>query len=215
MQEKRFSTELMYDEYMSYIFACVNYRLSDYIEGLMKKYDAGQGNYKNVMYPDIEIAHDLCSDSIQKFFYGEDKDDNFEELLDVFDDELKGILEHFGTGEDELEEEERTDDKEEKLTVEKMFAFIDARLAVTDTSKINIPFYELCRKLELGHFTIFALAAAILSSTRTSYAAVFQVVNENGSLVAPTVFHCFFLTYFALVILASLLILGQNKPLLP
>ena len=66
MQEKRFSTELMskpfksYDEYMSYIFACVNYRLSDYIEGLMKKYDAGQGNYKNVMYPDIEIAHDLC-----------------------------------------------------------------------------------------------------------------------------------------------------------
>ena len=193
MQEKRFSTELMskpfksYDEYMSYIFACVNYRLSDYIEGLMKKYDAGQGNYKNVMYPDIEIAHDLCSDSIQKFFYGEDKDDNFEELLDVFDDELKGILEHFGTGEDELEEEERTDDKEEKLTVEKMFAFIDARLAVTDTSKINIPFYELCRKLELGHFTIFALAAAILSSTQTSYAAVFQVVNENGSLVAPTV----------------------------
>ena len=155
------------------------------------------------------------SDSIQKFFYGEAKDDNFEELLDVFDDELKGILEHFGTGEDELEEEERTDDKEEKLTVEKMFAFIDARLAVTDTSKINIPFYELCRKLELGHFTIFALAAAILSSTQTSYAAVFQVVNENGSLVAPTVFHCFFLTYFALVILASLLILGQNKPLLP
>ncbi len=193
MQEKRFSTELMskpfksYDEYMSYIFACVNYRLSDYIEGLMKKYDAGQGNYKNVMYPDIEIAHDLCSDSIQKFFYGEDKDDNFEELLDVFDDELKGILEHFGTGEDELEEEERTDDKEEKLTVEKMFAFIDARLAVTDTCKINIPFYELCRKLELGHFTIFVLAAAILSSTQTSYAAVFQVVNENGSLVAPTV----------------------------
>ena len=29
---------------------------------------------------------------------------------------------------------------------------------------ICITFYELCKKLELGHFSVFALAAAILSS---------------------------------------------------
>ena len=36
---------------MDYVFACVNVRLADYIQGLMGKYDAGQGNYKNILYP--------------------------------------------------------------------------------------------------------------------------------------------------------------------
>lgn len=191
MQEKRFSEELMskpfntYDEYMNYIFACVNYRLSDYIEGLKKKYDAGQGNYKNVMYPDIEIAHELCSESIYHFF-----NDSAEEigeevsLTETFDEELKSILESFGTDdEEELNETEDT----ECLTVEKMLSFIDARLALTDVKKVSMPFYELCKKRKLGHFSIFTLAASILSATQTSYASVFQVVNENGSLTAPTV----------------------------
>lgn len=191
MQEKRFSEELMskpfdsYDDYMNYIFACVNYRLSDYIEGLKKKYDAGQGNYKNVMYPDIEIAHELCSESIYHFFHdmeietGEDIS-----LDDDFDDELKNILEKFGV---EDEEEWEENDEKEDLTVEKMLSFIDARLALTDTKAVPMPFYELCKKREFGHFTVFTLAAAILSATQTSYASVFQVVNENGSLTAPTV----------------------------
>ena len=181
MREKRFSESLMskpfesYDEYMDYVFACVNYRLSDYIEGLMRKYDAGQGNYKNVMYPDIEIAHELCSENIYKFFHGIDEDDeqeDMEELAESFDDELRNILDAFGASDEEDNDEDSEEDedieeddddkdseeelKEETLTVENMFSFIDARLAVTDTEKVKLPFYELCRKLELGHFSIFS-----------------------------------------------------------
>lgn len=193
IQEKRFSEELKtkpfesYDEYMSYIFACVNYRLSDYIEGLMRKYDAGQGNYKNIMYPDIEIAHELCSQNIYRFFQRlDDTSTTHGALEELLDDELRSILEHFGT--DTQDEQQEDDDSQDTcFTVEQMFSFIDARLAVTDTSKIKLPFYELCQKLQLGHFSVFALAAAILSSTQTSYASVFQVVNENGNLVAPTI----------------------------
>lgn len=202
MREKRFSESLMskpfesYDEYMDYVFACVNYRLSDYIEGLMRKYDAGQGNYKNVMYPDIEIAHELCSESIYKFFHGTDsEEEEIQELDEAFDDELRSILDNFSSDEEDendsdLEEEDEESDEEQKkagMTVENMFSFIDARLSVTNTDKVKLPFHELCKKLELGHFSVFALAAAILSSTQTSYASVFQVVNENGNLVAPTV----------------------------
>lgn len=70
---KKFREELRnvpfsgYAEYMDYVFACVNVRLADYIQGLMGKYDAGQGNYKNILYPDIEIAYDLCNDRIRQF----------------------------------------------------------------------------------------------------------------------------------------------------
>lgn len=211
MKNKKFGEELKntpfesYEEYMDYIFACVNYRLSDYIEGLMNKYDAGQGNYKNVMYPDIEIAHELCSDRIYKFFYPEGKIDEEVDLAlgDELDDELMGILDGFmddddddelgglddldGLGLDEDEPKEKEPPKKEIMTVESMFTFIDSRIEHTDTKKVKLPFYELCKKLGLGHFSTFALAASILSSTQTSYASVFQVVNENGNLVAPTV----------------------------
>ncbi len=183
-----------YNEYMDYIFACVNYRLSDYIEGLMKKYDAGQGNYKNVMYPDIKIAHDLCRDQMLQFMreeapssgreekgYGQHEEQN--DLLAAFrmyaDDGIYGVADN-GAADNGVEEGGH-------LSVEEMMDFIDARLAVTDTSSVTLPFYELCSKLGLGHFSTFALAGALLSSTQTSYAAVYQVVNENGSLIAPTV----------------------------
>ena len=148
------------------------------------------------MYPDIEIAHELCSESIYKFFHGTDsEEEEMQELDEAFDDELRSILDDFGSYDEEeddngLEDDDEEAEEEQKkagMTVENMFSFIDARLSVTNTDKVKLPFYELCKKLELGHFSVFALAAAILSSTQTSYASVFQVVNENGNLVAPTV----------------------------
>lgn len=203
-----------YGEYMDYIFACVNYRLSDYIKGLMKKYDAGQGNYKNVMYPDIKIAHDLCLERTMQFMQkeaaasegGENAAEggardaqskkkaaqDGEEPAEI-DSELSGLLGSFcmSAGEERggIQSGGMLDDGEEDegLSIEKMLTFIDERLAATDTSRVKLPFYELCRKLGFGHFTTFALAGALLSATQTSYAAVFQVVNENGSLIAPTV----------------------------
>ena len=181
-----------YNEYMDYIFACVNFRLSDYIEGLMGKYDAGQGNFKNVMYPDIEIAHDLCNDRIMQFIHEDEKDlEEEEEDADKIEinPELEELLGAFSMGveTDEYEEDEENSDSQYNMQVEEMMDFIDQRMAVTDTAKVKFPFYELCKKMELGHFSIFALASAILSSTQTSYASVYQIVNENGSLTAPTV----------------------------
>lgn len=191
-----------YSEYMDYLFACVNDRLSDYIGDLMKKYDAGQGNYKNVMYPDIKIAHDLCRDQTLRFaqkeaavFDGagmvENGGGNAEEERNAaeIDGELRDLLGSFRMGADEINGDMAEEGAQEGsgLSIEEMMGFIDARLAATDTSRVKLPFYELCRKLGLGHFTTFALAGAVLSSTQTSYAAVYQVVNENGSLTAPTV----------------------------
>ena len=181
-----------YDEYMDYVFACVNIRLVSYIEGLMGKYDAGQGNYKNVMYPDIQIAHDLCNDRILQFIRETDtaaaqKEETEEQGTGEIDPELLELLGNFGTSSGEVDEERQTRKENTELALEEMFCFIDDRLAQTDGSKVKFPFYELCKKLKFGHFTVFSIACAILSSTQTSYASVFQIVNENGNLTAPTV----------------------------
>lgn len=186
----RFSEELRqqpfqsYEEYMDYIFACVNTRLTDYIENLKGKYAAGQGQYKNVMYPDIEIAYNLCNDQVLQFTIGqlqEETEEESEKVREGMDEELLDLL---GAFQEEQSPEEK-EDKTETLSVEEMLTFIDERIALTQAQ--NYPFYEICRKLEFDHFTQFALASALLSSTQTSYASVYQIVNENASLTAPTV----------------------------
>ena len=179
-----------YEEYMDYIFACVNTRLTDYIEDLMGKYAAGQGQYKNVMYPDIEIAYNLCNDHVMQFSTQDENEADTEEAqkdaLDGMDDELMALLGAFSASNAPAEDEEaKTPASEEVLSVEEMLAFVDERIALTEAE--GYPFYQLCKKLKVDHFTTFALAAALLSSTQTSYASVYQIVNENGSLTAPTV----------------------------
>ena len=42
-------------------------------------------------------------------------------------------------------------------------------------------------KLKFEPFTLFCFACGILSSTQTDYAGVFQIVNENANLSAPTI----------------------------
>ncbi|MBE5852904.1 MAG: AAA family ATPase, partial [Lachnospiraceae bacterium] len=178
-----------YAEYMDYIFACVNVRLADYIQDLMGKYAAGQGQFKNIMYPDIEIAYNLCNDNVTNFLQKDDvsnenEDAGQESVLDDMDDELKNLLGMFSASTQVDEEESKLHEAMEK-NAEEMLSFIESRISVTQAD--DYPFYQLCKKLEVGHFTVFALAAALLSSTQTSYASVYQIVNENGSLTAPTV----------------------------
>ena len=86
-----------YDEYMDYIFACCNIALANHIRELKKKYVTGQGGYKNVMYPDIEIAHDLCEDKIQEFEFknydgDSEKEPETEEAPVELDAELEAML---------------------------------------------------------------------------------------------------------------------------
>ena len=41
-----------YEEYMEYLFACVNEGMNRYLTDLKRVYATGEGGYKNVLYPD-------------------------------------------------------------------------------------------------------------------------------------------------------------------
>lgn len=175
-----------YNEYMDYIFACCNMALVAHIQKLKNKYVSGQGGYKNVMYPDIEIAYDLCEDRLQRFQTGQ-YDGTAGQTADMkasdVDSELADLLNEFAQTADNSEQGSQSED----MTVDEILSLIDARIAVTNLDELSLPFYELCQKLSLEHFSIFTLACALLSSTQTSYASVFQIANENGGQTTPTI----------------------------
>ncbi|WP_024865159.1 ATP-binding protein [Butyrivibrio sp. FCS014] len=53
-----------YNEYMQYIFDCVNGCLDAYISKMKVTFANGEGGYKNVLYPDIELAGDACKNRL-------------------------------------------------------------------------------------------------------------------------------------------------------
>ena len=65
--------------------------------------------------------------------------------------------------------------------------YIALRAAKSVEQGIHLPFYELCQKVDMDTFTVFCFVSGILSSTQTDYAGVFQVINENANLSAPTI----------------------------
>ncbi len=181
-----------YNEYMEYVFSCVNDSLDTYLSEMKLIFSNAQGGYKNVLYPDIEVAHDVCKEQVAKFYEKiektleiEDIDDS--ELSEELDEELLKLLEDFSmeTKETELQTELQTEIKIMSL-VEKL-TYIKERAEKTINTGIALPFYELCKKLEFEDFTLFCFACGILSSTQTDYASVYQVINENGSLSSPTI----------------------------
>uniref|UniRef100_UPI0040577987 AAA family ATPase n=1 Tax=Agathobacter sp. TaxID=2021311 RepID=UPI0040577987 len=175
-----------YEEYMEYLFACVNEGLNRYLQELKQIFATGQGGYKNVLYPDIEIAHDTCLEKIGHFM---------EQAQDVESDmEWDGREDDFGLDvlfQDFMAENSMTESdeslKKQKRSMEEMMLYVQARAELAKIQGISLPFYEICDKLGYGTFTVFCLACGILASTQTDYAGVFQVINENGSLSAPTI----------------------------
>ena len=171
-----------YQEYTEYLFACVNRQLSLYIERLMGIFAAENGGFKNVLYPDIEVAYDLCRKQLMDFSVSKDgAEEEPEELADLFGDELDDLFAEF-SGEQEVEH-----DTEGDMTLLEALEYVRHRAALTDLEQTPLPLYKLMSKLEFAPFTEFAFACALLSSTQTSYASVFQVVNQNGSLSAPSI----------------------------
>lgn len=177
-----------YSEYMDYLFACVNSRMDQYLEEMKGLFASGQGGYKNVLYPDLEIAHTMCQEKIHLFSSEPVKDDEDEENGQEpaeLSDELMALLGDYaaemGTAASGESQSIREPDCEEMMT------FIEARAEKTLEAGIALPFYSLCKKMEFEHFTTFCFACSILASTQTDYAGVFQVINENGSLPAPTI----------------------------
>ena len=177
-----------YGEYMEYLFACVNMALDEQLERMKLFFATGKGGYKNVLYPDLEVASEVCVQSIREFQYKEE-DKEQEEKED--EGEIEGLSEDlfalFGEFVQENRAEEKENGEDALRTAAGRMEYIASRAEKTVEQGISMPFYELCRKLNMDTFTIFCFASGILSSTQTDYAGVFQVINENASLSAPTI----------------------------
>ena len=185
-----------YDEYMEYVFFCINECLDWYLSQMKITFANNQGGYKNVIYPDLEVAHDICKVFVNRFNTRNenenvDKNDAGENVAgneqeDFVDDELLALLGNMF----DVPQEEATKKASEaptSMTLEDKMEFIKERAKATIESGIKLPFYELCNKLEFSNFTVFCFACGIISSTQTDYASVFQVVNENANLSTPTI----------------------------
>ncbi len=100
-----------YDEFMEYIFDCVNTGLDRYINGMKVLYAAENGGYKNVLYPDIEVASDMCKNRIDKFYQANDNSgsEDGEENDDTPDEEDEEDIEKLLSDDDEKEDEEDDD----------------------------------------------------------------------------------------------------------
>ncbi len=177
-----------YDEYMTYLFGCVNEALNRYLNGMEKLYATGDGGFKNVLYPDLEIAHDTCLDKVDQFMDmyeesspEEDTGSSDEEGTDLDEDLMNIFSDFIGTGSQTSESQEDTGTS---LSVGEMICYIEHRAEITDAL---FPFHDICSRLDYEPFTIFCLACSILASTQTDYAGVFQVINENGNLPCPTI----------------------------
>ena len=169
-----------YREYTEHLFACVDRQLSSYIEHLMQLFASDGGGFKNVLYPDIEIARDLCEKHLADFHAAAVSDTQSTDEADddlILPDELVSLFAGFG---DELP----AAPAQKETDIADLLAYIDHRAALTEQP---LPLYDLCAKLHFAPFTVFCFACAILSSTQTNYASVFQVVNQNGNLSAPSI----------------------------
>ena len=189
-----------YDEYMKNIFDCVNRCLSVYLDNMKSTFSNGQGGYKNVLYPDLEIASDAANEHVIRFerdqmknnkeFEEEDTDDEDEDDDDYEDEELLSLLGAYGdshnsdNGDDIVNKVKSENDI---LDIEGRLIDIQKRAKETVESGIEMPFYDLCSRMSFDPFTIFCFACGILSSTQTDYSGIFQIVNENGNLMCPTI----------------------------
>ncbi len=202
-----------YDEYMKHIFDCVNRSLYAYLEQMKVTFSNGQGGFKNVLYPDLEIAADAALDHVIRFekdrkntqgqeepstgenSAGEEADEDMDldadlaELLGAFgsDDSDEEDTAAAGPGSDPFGDEEGTGDADLTAPPTERILKIQERAKAAAEAGVNMPFYDLCVKMAFDPFTIFCFACGILSSTQTDYAGIFQIINENGNLASPTI----------------------------
>ena len=114
-----------YEEFMSHLFGIVNTSMDTYLSEMKLVFASSQGGYKNVLYPDLEVAHDVCREKLDKYRtdMGESipepkvEDEESEDVLSAFlpgaDDEdggeaddLMSLLGSFSMSDDEESDEE-------------------------------------------------------------------------------------------------------------
>ncbi len=116
-EPKAFAT---YNDYMRHIFDCVNRCLNEYLEGMKTVYTNGQGGFKSVLYPDLEVASDTTQEQLLKFSREEgnaqaaaaasESESSGGEEGDQDDDD---ILNLFGGSSDEGEEDDDEPDEDD------------------------------------------------------------------------------------------------------
>ncbi len=205
-----------YNEYMQYIFDCVNTSMDRYLDGMKEVYANEEGGYRNVLYPDLELAAEMSRAHVERFYSAtddeedeggtenaaeaalaetEEEEEEEEEDFDDDDEELLSLLDAFKTDSSDEEPEQSAEKnvnteaitQDSKVPIRERLEFINERAELTVEEGIPLPFFELCHKLKFEPFTLFCFACGILSSTQTDYAGVFQIVNENANLSAPTI----------------------------
>lgn len=188
-----------YDEYMTYLFACIDHSLDDYLKGMKQIFANEQGGYKSVTYPDLEVAHDVCLEHIRTFrSAGKEEEEEAQEeaFMEDIPDDLMSILGAFSADSSEDDDEEKEEEssssnssatRNELKDTEEILILVQDRAALAVKNGVKLPFYELCDRLHFDPFTVFCFAAAMLSSTQTDYAGIFQVVNESSGLTCPTI----------------------------
>lgn len=201
-EKKRYEPFIDYNDYMTYLFATVNATLDEYLANMKLMFASDQGGYKNVLYPDLEIAHDVAKEHIESFWGDDTTDDDendFSEDIDADaslenDEALKDLLDIFASfaAEDEEKPEEKSSNTKNVLSEELKsplgkLKYINDRAEISLKEGMNLPFYSICRKQKFEPFTIFCFVCAILSSTQTDYSSIFQVINENSGLSSPTI----------------------------
>ena len=107
-----------YNEYMQYVFDCVNGTLDTYIDKLKVIYANGEGGYKNILYPDIELAGDACRNRLTESYkmregVGSGDDDQDREIEEPEEDEEEQDL--FGSSSDDDDSDDEIDDDLLKL----------------------------------------------------------------------------------------------------
>lgn len=172
-----------YNEFMDYVIGCVNIQLTSYIGEMKKKFATERGDFKNVLYPDLEVAYDQCAREKDRFIMGNVQEDGMNNTSDLgeLEKDLLNLM-----GEYNEEDDERTEE-EIGVSATIMMTYIMERASLSKEDNISLPLYELCQKLELTPFAFFSFATAIMASTQTSFASIFQVVNQNGNVSVPTI----------------------------
>ncbi|MBQ3496691.1 MAG: hypothetical protein IJA73_01070, partial [Oscillospiraceae bacterium] len=132
-----------YREYTEHLFACVDRQLCAYIEHLMQLFASDGGGFKNVLYPDIEIARDLCEKHLADFRAQESGADGGSDGEEPLPDELASLFAGFGEESSAVPSQGETD-------IADLMAYIDCRAALTEEP---LPLYDLCAKLHFSPFT--------------------------------------------------------------
>ena len=177
-QKRRELPFASYGEYTDYLFSCVDLQLSAYIRNLMELFAREDGSFRNILYPDIDTAYSLCEKHLADFAARTGHQEMAEEKTAPEPEEDDGLTDLFAS----LAEPAPQPEPEPAPAIAELLAYVRSRAEKTDPAVTPLPLHALCEKLGMDDFTLFCFACAILSSTQTNYASIFQITNQNGLL---------------------------------